>query len=1236
MDETALKHNIQDALQRCSRTDFPTNASRLFDTLGYRSDLSLDGINSPSEFLEAYDPLHRFNHTTSLLNEWQSITLLFQLTDDNIGLSGQHRLIFDDTHQIDDTRIESYLFIALDLRGADYTRTQLAMITREINRLFPMPAMILFRHGAKLTFSIIHRRLNKQDTNKDVLEKVTLIKDIACNNPHRAHIEILYDLSLARLLTLPDPPRSFVRLHQIWQEVLNSAELNKRFFQEIANWYFWASGRVIFPSGDVVQAAQKGKSVREDGITAGEAQSSKQETRNAIGLIRLITRLLFVWFLKEKGLAPDDLFDEVQIRKMLVSLEAEESTYYKAILQNLFFATLNQEMNIPTKAPKRAFRRDGQNYNATSLYRYRDLFRTPEEALERFADVPFLNGGLFECLDKVDEATGKVVRVDGFSDRPDNTISVPNELFFGTERKVDLNEIYATEGRSYRAQGLLRILRRYKFTVAENTPIEEEIALDPELLGHVFENLLASYNPETRGTARKQTGSFYTPREIVDYMVDEVLIAHLGTALTPGEATITTHDDSKVRQLLAYNDEPHSFTYPETERLIGAIDSCKIIDPACGSGAFPMGILHKLVFILGKLDPHNQRWKQKQITKAMEMDDAEARERAIAGIDEAFEHNELDYGRKLYLIENCIFGVDIQPIAVQIAKLRCFIALIVDQRVEPSRPNLGIRPLPNLESNFVAANSLIPIERPTQLTLRDPEVDRLEAKLGQVRKRHFAARTPRTKEQCREEDKQLRQQISILLRNSGFPSATADLLAQWNPYDQNASASFFDPEWMFGVMDGFAVVIGNPPYVRHEQIKELKPDLQRHYDCYTGTADLYVYFYERAFQLLETGGVLSYISSNRYFRSGYGEKLRKYLGAETTIEKLIDLEHASVFTAIAYPSIIVTRKGRPDDGQIRALNWEPGPPISEFTSVFARDSFLLARRELTADGWRLESPTVLRLLDKLRAAGTPLGEYVGQRFYRGILTGLNEAFVVDRVTRDRLIAAHSSSERVLKPFLRGRDVKRWQVEFADQYLIKIESSENNRHPWSGKEALEAEYIFAKTYPAIHARFQEVRAKLIKRSDQGQYFWELRSCAYWQAFEEPKIIYPDIYEHQSFVIDTSSTYIANTCYFIPTTETWLCGLLNSTTVEWFYSLVANKVRGGYLRAFSDYVRQIPIPSNLDYMPITTLVSQIIAAKHGDPNVDVSAWEEEIDERMYQLYGLTKEEIGIIREGVLSAG
>ena len=605
---------------------------------------------------------------------------------------------------------------------------------------------------------------------------------------------------------------------------------------------------------------------------------------------------------------------------------------------------------------------------------------------------------------------------------------------------------------------MIEILNRYKFTVEENTPLEQEIALDPELLGKVFENLLASYNEDTRTTARKATGSFYTPREIVSFMVDETLIAYLKGVLDGSNGSKKDPEDLLRQAFVAV---PEHFKNPfgpeETDILIHAIDRVKVLDPACGSGAFPMGALHRLVDLLRKFDPENERWHEIQRQKAIQetgeafkIGDKEERQSRLLEIDEVFEQNASDYGRKLYLIENCIYGVDIQPIACQIAKLRFFIALIVDQNMNPKAPNFGVRPLPNLETKIVAANTLIPSERAEwhQQQLFQYRVREVRDQLERVRHEYFNARSPSTKAKCRQKDAEFRQKLADLLQEGGMPHEAAQILAAWDPYDQNAHAEFFDPEWMFGLKSAvvqftrvsggvpqeisgyFDIILGNPPYVRQEQIKEQKPVFKNHYDCFTGTADLYVFFYERSIKLLKPQGAFAFITSNKWYRAAYGEKLRTWLAGNTRILQLIDFGDAPVFTAISYPTIVILQRIVPsaDDrtNEIRALNWQPGPPIEEFADLFRKQSFGLPQSSLKSDGWRLESSVKLKLLERIRAAGVPLGEYVKGRIYSGIKTGLNEAFVVDGTTRDRLVAEHPSSAEVLKPFLRGRDVKRWQ------------------------------------------------------------------------------------------------------------------------------------------------------------------------------------------------------------------
>ena len=700
MNSLETKQAIQFALTEFAAQPLANAATSLLEVLGYTSQKRMPlRPNTAANFSKLFVGNRPFNEAQARIADWKSVDFLFQLTDQELQAS-----LFKDT-SVSPELIKSYLFFAIELTGSNYARGKLTGITRQLNRLFPMPVMVLIKHLVDkcevLSIAVVNRRQNTLDGDQDVLEKVTIIRDISLSDPHRGHLDILTSLVLPDLVHPQRLPiNSFDTLHAAWEEIFNVELLNKRFYLDLSKWYFWALTQVEFPAD-----------IEKD-----------DEKRRATSLIRLLTRLIFCWFLKEKNLIPEKLFVEAELAGILANLDSDSSTFYQAILQNLFFATLNQRMGKDKNGePYRAFatdegcRKNRATYGVDNFYRYESQFRDPATALDHFADVPFLNGGLFERLDSLDEATGKELYLDGFSRNPKKRAQVPNRLFFADEHLVDLS---ADDGETNRknetVRGLLRILNAYNFTIVENTPIDHEIALDPELLGKVFENLLACYNEETKTTARKQTGSFYTPRPIVDYMVDESLKAHLMHTLTRAGMQ-EDHAKAGLEILFAYTERAHPFDEREADALLEAIHNCKILDPACGSGAFPMGMLQKLVYIIHKLDRDNAKWQQLQIEAAAKIPDPSARDSAIAAIERDFADNNEDYGRKLYLLENCLYGVDIQPIAIQIAKLRCFISLVSDQRANHTKEeNHGIRPLPNLETKFVAANTLMGLPDPDQ------------------------------------------------------------------------------------------------------------------------------------------------------------------------------------------------------------------------------------------------------------------------------------------------------------------------------------------------------------------------------------------------------------------------------------------------------------------------------------------------------------------------------------------
>lgn len=1234
------------------------------------------------------------------------------------------------------------------------------------------------------------------------------------------------------------------------KESFSVEPVTRQFYNELQNWYFWAMDKVQFPKDFKYSADSK----------------KDEELRNSINLIRLITRIIFIWFIRQRGIIPDVLFDK-HLQKTIVKdfcRNNKSANYYNAILQNLFFGTLNQKMDERKFANENGYPAHKKEFGVKTLYRYSDKFLiAKEEAIKLLKNIPFLNGGLFDCLDKEDE-TGRLIYIDGFSRNPQKQAIIPDYLFFEEkEEKVDLSDYGLGVNKS--VKGLFEILNNYNFTIDENTPIDQEVALDPELLGKVFENLLASYNPETATTARKATGSYYTPREIVDYMVEESLIAYLSNAgifdstanilvggnipadentennypflnpyneikihqgnlphwqqkdvfyfvtfrladsipkekveqlrqgreiwlknhpknkegkysteelreyyrlfservekwldegagscilkeekyakivanallyfnndryildewvimpnhthvlvkpinnysLTeilhswksytaneinkhtgekgqlwmhesydhivrnreafeairnyirqnPAKAGITLPDSAKstasipaggrtrskdapatmrLRHLLSYTDEPHMFSEAEAKKIITAINNIKILDPACGSGAFPMGMLHKLVNILHKLDTDNKVWYEIQYQKAIAETEVafrigkkEDREQRLKEINEVFDQNinEPDYARKLYLIENCIYGVDIQPIAVQISKLRFFISLVIDQKVNKQKPNCGILSLPNLETKFVAANTLIGLDKPRQLTFKNPEIAKKEEELKQIRHKYFEAKTRKEKLDYQKKDQQIRREIADLLKHGGWDTSTAEKIAKFDLYDQNASADFFDPEWMFGVTNGFDVVIANPPYIRHESIKAFKPQLASEFDSfYCGTADLYTYFYKKGVDLLRKGGHLCFIAPNKFMRAGYGRNTRTLLAKEVTPKIVIDFCDLPIFDATIYPAVILVEKRSSAEARLSVLQqpvflaatFTDAAQLEHLEETLSSIGFRMPVSALKEEGWNLERPEVLALMEKLRKAGKPLSEYVQGKFYYGIKTGLNDAFVIDAETRKRMIAADSKSEELIKPWLRGRDIKKWKAEWAGLYLLYI--------PWHFKIEI---------YPAILKHLQSYQESLENRneSERGRYEWyalQRYASDYHQEFSKLKIVWGNLATEPKFAFDSTGSYISAPANIIPTDDLYLLSILNTPLCRWWISLQAAIRSGGFLEYKPMYVGTVPITTVNDKQkaPIIERVRKILA---NPSSSDVPSIETEIARLVYELYDLTPEEIAIV--------
>lgn len=1059
-----------------------------------------------------------------------------------------------------------FIFACEAKQDANLTRTAAAALTRAFNRLASAnPVILIIRQNNLLSLSTCERMNYTQEWRQgsgEKLGKVSILRNINCVNPHRGHVDILASLGDK---TYP----TFEELYKHWMEVFSSELLTKKFYSELSDWYAWAVMVAKFPNN-----------------LNTEEDDAKY---NHEACIRLITRLIFVWFLKEKHLIPEEFFDETYIRENMIEnfdphdkqslyYNAGKSKYYRLILQNLFFAMLNRPIVAEGKKEpnNRRFIEDSsgfynEGHDINNLMRYRKEFK--EGGADKFlqlanSSVPFLNGGLFDCLDKKKEK----IYYDGFS-QYDNSLKqlyLPDWLFFGEEvgKGIDLSKWYDDNRKSnVSARGIIDILKRYSFTIEENTPLDQEVSLDPELLGKVFENLLAAYNPETKQSARKQTGSFYTPREIVQYMVDESLVAHLKR--TCGEEL-----EPEYRKLLSYSTEETMLSDVQRKSIMHAVYNCRVLDPACGSGAFPMGILQQLVHVLRQLDPTNEMWKDFMIDLAIEQskiafaeNEEEERKARLTDIEEAFNKsiNDPDYARKLYLIEHCIYGVDIQPIAVQISKLRFFISLVVDQKpTNDATRNFGIRPLPNLESKFVAANTLIPVGYDTSLFESTEEILSKKAKLKELNHQIFLAKRNVDKQRLMKEIKDTRRELAKAIEETGFVSqGAAQLLANWDMFDQNSSSPFFDPEWMFGVKGGFDIVIANPPYVSSKDLSQTDKELYKTlFETAEKQFDLYALFIEKGIFLVCHQGIISYIVPDSIIGRSNFSAVRKILVIDNTIHEWVHLNN--VFESAVVSSLIfVCQKQKTTDYSFvyvkteSVRDWKLGniqqTNISlKFVKTDADKKIYFA----SSDKLNLQN----RLLNS---------ETFGNKciLWRGEEIGKSSTLISDNKTRDSL------------PVITGKEARRYIVPNCTKWIHTID--------------------------------------VVKSLDN---------------YKQHKVLIRQIGSRINATIDTQSGVTTQSVYALfPIAEkdrihlNAILGVLNSKLFDFFYKLVSGD-KQMFTRIILENIKALPYP----YMesPYITIIDRKVALLMSNYEHDITTLELEIDLLVYHLFNLTYDEVLII--------
>ena len=727
-------------------------------------------------------------------------------------------------------------------------------------------------------------------------------------------------------------------------------------------------------------------------------------------------------------------------------------------------------------------------------------------------------------------------------------------------------------------QSLLDFFASYNFTIDENDPDDAEVGVDPEMLGRIFENLLED---------NKDKGAFYTPKEIVSYMCRESLIAYLQTDIED-EATkeairqfVTTHDASHISGSLASS---------VRGRLVGV----KICDPAIGSGAFPMGLLKELFQCRTALEGIEQ-------SKAAEI--------------------------KKHIIQQNIYGVDIERGAVDIARLRFWLSLIVDEEAPQA--------LPNLDFKIMQGNSLleqykgVDLSNITELkqdkvgtyqtTMFDDMIDVLRLDLRKKLDEYYNFTDHKRKAILKQDiinnvKQQLKEQ-SITIDFGDLDLSGNNQFMLWHT-------------WFYDVFSqgGFDIVIANPPYVDAKKLKCIAPNLKQ-FKVFNGTADLYTYFYELAINMLTPNGIMTFITSNKWIRSEYGRNLRKMF-LENKILQLIDFGRNRLFGATVDSNIISVKK-KSKGGQPSLYYFDENTEGGSLLEMIKHGK--VKNVDLSEDAWLLKAGENDKMKSKIESHGIPLKD-LGVTIFRGILTGYNKAFHIDKATKDELIRLDPRSAEIIKPLICGGDTNKFYCSPTESYLIATFPSRNYKiddFPAIKKHLLSYGVERLEQTGKKHV----VNGEIVKsrKKTHNKWYETQDSISYWNDFTKAKIIWQAISKRIAFAYDSEGVYNCDVTTFFMTGNNlkYILAILNSKLFE--YALLKIYLEGDTFKSKNAIIQNFPIPPiNKTTDRLVGLVDSIISAKQISPSADISALESEIDRIVYQLYGLTEEEIKIVEQ------
>lgn len=978
------------------------------------------------------------------------------------------------------------------------------------------------------------------------------------NQPYHTDKEILRSLALSADTKNP------VEVYKLFQNAFNVERVTKKFFTEYRDVFEKLSKEIT----------KQNKHLK---FTLFSREGSVENFTKI-----LLGRLMFLYFIQKRGWL--NCFDGWGSgdKKFLYNKfqegKREKKNYFKDYLEPLFFDTLNNP------------RRD-----------------KPDQATDFGGRIPFLNGGLFE----------------------------PNYEY------KDPSQIILLNNDSF--EFVFSVFEKYNFTVKEDEPLEKEVAIDPEMLGKVFENLLEE-------NLRKGKGTYYTPREIVHYMCHESLINYLASEINIDQDVVRNFLDRE--QSLEKKETLSSVVREKAKEIDDSLENIKVLDPACGSGAFLVGMLHEVV-------------------------------NARLSLNRELGRSLSEYELKKATIQNNIYGVDIDPGATEIAKLRLWLTLVVDHNLSE------IEPLPNLDYKIMVGNSLIEevtvngksirlfnyeffrekqgkkmknlFDEESQADLFDNlhwqniqteveqiikkkkllfntfefeekqklrrEINDLENELIRKSLRH-EAQLLKDKIQYERQKSELKtdKQNKELLDIQFSKSFLDDLINDDEKLNEYKSSNLF--LWklrfieVFDKKEGFDVVIANPPYIRQEKIKDQKVAFRNQgYRTFDSVADLYVYFYERAYQLLNDDGVGCYISSNKFMRARYGTNLRNFLKHNAEIKTLIDFNGHKVFDASVDTCILIFTKMHNEANKIFVVNVAPDMQRAQDVAFyFNRIGFTVPQVALQEKSWLLADSKIYALKEKIEKQGTPLKNW-GAKTFRGVVTGLNEAFILNEEKRTLLVKKDSKCSEIIKPLVKGKDLAKYRQKYANRYLLLTKNGIN----------------VEKEYPSVYQYLLTFKDQLVKRWDKGNYWFNLRDCVYYNEFEKPKILYPDIKNNLTFSLDNQGHYCDNTAYFINSNNMFLLGVLNSSLMNLYYTFISSQLGSKAVRHFSIYIEQLPVikADQKNQEEITGIVEKIIAITKGISystnsikQAEVKQYEKQIDQLVYKLYGLRSEEIAVV--------